>query len=430
MSKGLPSAKSYHRWPIRLFNSVVRGLNALGLPPVVIEEQSLLAAARAKTGLQDFGNEEFLGRLRILIDALNDEAQLNPLGRLMQRQSISSILRDRLYLHDLLSKHPEILERKLPDPVVIVGLARSGTTRLHRLMAADQQFLHLSAWESMNPVPYPESLAVRESGQGKDPRVVEIEQGLKAVLYLSPQIASVHPLGAHEVEEEIGMIMHDFSTQMFEVQSKVESFAEHLMTHDQTSAYELMAVLLKVTSWFRNDPEDKPWILKSPQHMQDLDALLHVFPNAKIICPHRDPIKSVGSACSMTWTSIVRDTDHIEPEWVGQEWLTKTERMLRKNLSVREQLPDTQQYDVLYADITADWRSSIQGIYDFLGMEFTEQAQAGMQAWLDSNAQHKHGAHKYSLADFGLSEQQVEERLGFYRQRFNIPRETRNPHRQ
>lgn len=424
----LPSARGYHRTPIRLFNTAVRGLNKLGLAKFPLQESHLIANARKQTGLHDFGDDSFLPRLRLLIDSLNSEADLNPLGRLMQRQSITSILRDRLYLHDLLTRHPEILEREIPPPVVIVGLARSGTTRLHRLMASDPQFLHVKAWESMNPVPYPESLKVRESGQGTDPRITEIEQGLKVVMYMSPQIASVHPLGAHEVEEEIGLIMHDFSTQMFEVQAKVERFAEHLMTSSQTGAYQHMRTLMQVVSWFRNDPENKSWVMKSPQHMQDLDALLAVFPDAKLICPHRDPIKVVGSSCSMTWNSIVRDSDSIDPHWVGEEWLTKTERMLTKNLAIRDTLPASQQYDVLYADITADWESSLQGIYDFLGLEFSDFAKQGMRDWLAGNAQHKHGAHKYSLEDFGISKQQVEEQLSFYRQRFNIPVETKNPH--
>lgn len=428
MLTNLPNATDYHRPWMRAINQGVGFLNALGLPKTRIEELRLLESARKRTGLRDFGDLSFLPRLRLLIDALNNEADLNPIGRLMQRQSLSSILRDRLYLQDLLKRHPEILERNIPNPVVIVGLARSGTTRLHRLMAADEQFLHLKAWESMKPVPYPASEEIRDCGHGIDPRLTEIEQGLKVVLAMSPQIATVHPLGAEEVEEEIGLIMHDFSTQMFEVQSKVESFAEHLMTHDQTPAYELMITLLKVTSWFRNDPEDKPWILKSPQHMQDLDALMNVFPGAKIICPHRDPVKSVGSACSMTWNSIVRDSDSVDPLWVGNEWLSKTERMVKKNLRVRETIPANQQHDVLYADITADWRNAIGKLYDFLGMEFTPQAQSGMQAWLDSNAQHKHGAHKYALEDFGLTKEQVESRMAFYRDQFSIPVETRNPH--
>jgi len=421
-------ASHYHRTPMRLLNGLLQGANKMGLARISLDREELLSRACRQTGLQDFGEESFLEPMQLLIRALESEADLNPVGRFMNRMNILRLLKGRLYAQDLLRRHPEILEREIPDPVVIVGLARSGTTRLHRLLASDPNFLHLKSWESVYPVPYPECFTARAERKA-DPRITALNQGLKAVLYMSPQIAAVHPLGTFEVEEEIGLIQHGFSTQLFEVQAKIPSFSEWLMTHDQNAAYAYMAVLLKIVSWFRNDPVDKPWILKSPQHMQDLDALLQVFPNAKLVCPHRDPIKVVGSSCSMAWNAIVRDSASVTPQWVGQEWLTKTERMVQKNLRVRaDTAPPQNQYDVLYADITADWQQALRGVYEFLGMPFTSDARSAMQTWLDSNRQHRHGAHKYSLADFGLDAQEVDRRLMFYRQRFNIPYETSNPH--
>ena len=201
------------------------------------------------------------------------------------------------------------------------------------------------------------------------------------------------------------------------------------MTEDQTAAYDYMVVLLKIIAWWRNDPPGRPWVLKTPQYMQDLDQLLRVFPEAKLVCSHRDPVKVVGSACSMTWNAIVRDSDTVTPDWVGQEWLGKTERMLQKTLAVRErQVPADNQHDLQYASITADWQQSMAGVYDFLDLSFTDQARAGMWDWLTGNAQHKHGAHKYSLSDFGLQAEEVDRRLMFYRERFAIPYETANPH--
>ena len=421
-SNALPQALSYHRAPIRILNGLVATLNRAGLARIKLDENSLLASAREQTGLTDFGDDSFLIPMRKLLQALEQEASLNPVGRFMNRTSIVRILKNRLYVQDLLRKHPEIIERPAPAPVVIVGLARSGTTRLHRLLAADDRFLHLKAWESVNPVPLPQSYT-----QQPDPRITSIEQGLKAVLYMSPQIASVHPLGAHEVEEEVGLIQHSFSSALFEIQAKIPSFAEWLMTHNQNSAYEYMVTLLKVISWYRNDPVDKPWILKTPQHMQDLDALIHVFPNAKLICSHRDPIKAVGSACSMTWNAIVRDSHSVTADWVGQEWLEKTERMLKKTERIRREIvPQKNQYDVLYADIGNDWQHSVSGIYRFLGMEFNDQALAGMKRWRASNQQHKHGFHNYTLEDFGLDRNTVDERLMFYRLEHAIPYENDN----
>jgi hypothetical protein len=421
-------ATNYHRTPMRILNTVLRGANALGLARISLDPDALMAQVRKETGLNDFGGEGFLEPMHLMIRALEEEADLNPVGRFMNRVNILRLLKGRLYAQDLLIRHPEILEREFPDPIVIIGLGRSGTTRLHRLLASDENFLHLKSWESVFPVPYPECFTARASGS-VDPRITSLEQGLKAVLYMSPQVAAVHPLGTFEVEEEIGLLQHGFSTQLFEIQAKIPTFAEWLMTHSQRDAYEYLVQLMKIISWYRNDPMDKPWILKSPQHMQDLDSLLDVFPNAKLVCPHRDPIKVVGSSCSMVWNAIVRDSDSISPLWVGQEWLAKTERMVQKNLRVRaERVAPQNQYDILYADITADWQQAVQGVYDFLDMPFTSEARAQMQAWLDSNRQHKHGAHKYSLADFGLDAAEVEQRMAFYRERFNIPYEKSNPH--
>ncbi len=420
----LPSAVSYHRLPIRILNGVIRALNGLNLAQSRLDEASLLAQARKQTGLSEFGDERFLVPMKLLLESLENEADLNPLGRFMNRMSIVRLLKNRLYVHDLIKRHPEILEREIKAPIVVVGLARSGTTRLHRLLAADERFLHLKAWESVNPVPLPASYTTTP-----DPRITSIEEGLKAVLYMSPQIASVHPLGAHEVEEEVGLIQHGFSSQLFEIQAKIPAFAEWLMTHDQRDAYEYMVTLLKVVSWYRKDPLDKTWVLKTPQHMQDLDSLIKVFPDAKLVCSHRDPVKAVGSACSMTWNAIVRDTDHVSPLEVGSDWLKKTERMLKKTQQVRQNMvPKENQYDVLYADIGEDWQKAIGGIYGFLERDFNDKAKSSMQQWVDSNKQHKHGLHKYRLEDFGLTAAQVDERLMFYRQQHNIPYESKNPH--
>lgn len=418
----------YHRVPMRVANAVLRCASAAGLARFPMEADALLRDARRATGLTDFGDESFLDPMRRLITALEAEADLNPMGRFMNRTNILRLLKHRLYAQDLLRRHPEILARNIPDPIVVVGLGRSGTTRLHRLLAADSRFLHLQSWESVFPVPWPECFTARAEGK-VDPRITSLDQALKAVLYLSPQVSAVHPLGTFEVEEELGLLQHGFSSQIFEIQARVPSFAEWLMTHDQHAAYEYMVVLMKIISWFRNDPQDKPWVLKTPQHMQDLDGLLHVFPNAKLVCPHRDPIKAVGSVCSTVWNSIVRDCDSVTAEWIGPEWLDKTEKMLRKTLRIRDAVVLAQnQYDIQYADITADWQAAIQGVYDFLGTPFTEEARRGMQGWLNKNKQHKHGAHKYNLEQFGLTKQDVDTRLMFYRERFNIPYETKNPH--
>lgn len=252
----LPPSTAYQRLPIRALNGTLRVLNRLGIAKSDLSPESMMKEAQDLTGFSDFGDDRFRTPLDLLIHSIEQEADLNPSGRFLTRKSMVRILKNRLWVTDLLKRHPEILDRKIEAPIVVVGLARSGTTRLHRLLASDPQFAHLKTWESVNPVPFPESYSAKETGTA-DPRIHNIEQGLKAVLYMSPQMAAVHPLGAHEVEEEVGLLQHAFSSQIFEVQAKLPGFAEWLMTADQTYAYEYMVVLMKVIGWFRGDPEDK-----------------------------------------------------------------------------------------------------------------------------------------------------------------------------
>ena len=415
--RGLSPATAYQRRPVRLANSVLRGLARLGVGRADLSEEGLVQAARRATGLHHFGDESFRVPMRVLLRSIEEEADLNPIGRMLTRQSLVRILRHRLWAQDLFDRHPEILERRLAPPVVIVGLARTGTTKLHRLLACDPRFHSLRAWESLNPVPWPESF-----GAERDPRIAVTQMGLRIVLYMSPQIAQVHPLAAEAVEEEIGLIEHAFSSQLFEITRRIPSFASWLMTHDQRFAYEYMARLLKLTEWFRGE-EPGPWLLKSPQHMQDLDALLAVFPGARIVCTHRDPLKTLGSACSMAWISMVRDSDRLDPHWVGREWSQKTASMLDKTLRIRDSRPPEQFLDVLFADVMKDPLCEIRRIYRFIGWDLTPPVESSMLRWLDENPQHVAGAHRYRLEDFGLDAEAEGRRFVGYRERFAIPGE-------
>lgn len=423
-------SKDYHRFLFRVGNRIFAGLNYVGLACAALDENSLLRQARSDTGLSDFGQDDrFLEPMRLVLWGYENEAQLNPIGRHLARVNVLRILKHRLLAEDLFKRFPEIKQRELGDPCVVVGLARSGTTRLHRLLAADPAFLHLKTWESVYPVPDQASFDAKAQGL-PEPRIDAVAKALKGVSYLSPQINAVHPLGANEVEEELGLLQHSFSTQIFEAMNRMPSFGEWLLNNDQTYAYEYMIDLLKLISWFRGDKEGQPWVLKTPQHMADLDSLVAVFPGAKLLFPHRDPQKVMGSIGSMIWNGIVRDCDDLGPEWIGPEWLNKCDRMLKEVISYRESsIPLDQQLDVMYADISANWEAEVDRIYQFLGRPLTEQALSGMRSWLASNAQHKHGAHRYALQDFGLSADSVEASLSYYRRRYNIPLETRNPHR-
>lgn len=395
--------------------------------PVVPEgadfsEEAVVSAARKKTGLHFFGEDRFRENLRALIHSAETEANLNPFGRVMTRQFLIARLVDRLRAQDLFDRHPEILETKLGPMTFIVGPARSGTTRAHRLLARDPRFLFLRDWEINFPVPMPESFTTREAG-AEDPRIGRAKGAHKAFLSLNPENANIHTLDAMAPEEEIGLLNMSFTSLMIETQRFMPSYGRFCLERNQRDAYAYMRKLIQLIAWFRGDSPDRPWVFKSPQHMQDLDALMEVFPDAKIVFMHRDPRKTVGSNCSMFWNIGVLGTDDHQPHRLGEYLAEKCQRQVEKVEEERAKVvPADQQLDMRYADINKDWKHEMQRIYDFIGMEFTDEAQAAMQA-ASGDREKRHGAHHYSLEDFGLSGERIDAMFADYIAKYGVPRE-------
>ena len=311
----LPHPQQMKRLPHKLINRIWQGLHGLGLPHIGLDENALLAEARKQTGLNDFGDDGFIEPFRRLLTALNNDSVTNPLGEFFTQQNVLRLLKNRLLAEDYFKRYPEILQRQLPPPLAVVGLARSGTTRTHRLLASDEQFLHLRSWESVYPAPFAKSFDAK-----RDPRHVEIDYGLRAVNYLMPHMKAVHPMGVDEVEEEVGLIQHGFVTSLFAAMNIVPSYYDWYIEQSADDAYAYMVKLLKLISWFRKDDPEKPWILKTPEHMVNFAALMRCFPDAMIVSTHRDPLAVLSSLSSMGWSALVRDYDEIDTIALGQQW--------------------------------------------------------------------------------------------------------------
>jgi hypothetical protein len=410
----LPPATAYRPMLVRHANRVLPAVWDRGwLPPPDLSEATLDRQAIAATGLDDFGDGWFREPLRVLLPALQAEARLNPIGRMIAHGSLLKTLKERLWAQDLFARHPEIRARPLAAPIVIVGPMRSGTTRLHRLLAADGRFAFLRLYEALCPVPWPSSF-----GRGRDPRIASTARGWKALNWINPANAAVHPTGPLEPDEELGLLENSLWGAQIEAQRRVPSYARWCEAQDATPAYRQMADLLRLTGWFRGEDPAKPWVLKTPQHMQDLAALLRVFPDARLIFTHRDPVNVVGSACSLAWHQMVVQSDTADARWIGGEWLHKTAHRIDISLAVRARLPAAQQFDVSFQEMNGDWLAVMRRIYDFLGVDVAP-AIAPMSAYVDRAArEHRYATHRYELADFGLDPDAVRARFAGYSARF------------
>jgi len=400
--------------PVAGFNRLARLLEPVGaLPP--LDESSLLRAARRQTGLDDFGEEWFREPLRVLIDSINAEARLTPLGRIIQRSRLVAALVTRLRTQALCNEHPEILDIELGRVVVIAGLQRTGTTMLHRLLATDPAARSFTAWEAMSPVPLPGEQPGRPTA-----RRASAVRAARALTYLAPEFSAIHSLEADGPEEDVLLLDVSFMSQAPEATMRVPSYAAWLETQDHGRAYEYQRKLMQVLLWQR--PAEH-WVLKTPHHLEHFDTLFEVFPEARVVQTHRDPRKTMGSFCSMVWHGCGVFSDHVDAHEVSRHWLRKVKRMLERSAASRERWGEERFLDVSYYDLLADPIAEVKRIYDFGGLELSAVAERAMQASRAENVQHKHGRHRYSLADFGLTEAGIDAEFAGYRERYGIPRE-------
>ncbi|TIX52097.1 sulfotransferase [Alteraurantiacibacter aquimixticola] len=385
----------------------------------VLDKQLLMEEASERTGLSDFGDPWFERPFDVLLDALHCEARLNPAGEWAAKAQFLKLLDDRLWAQQWFAEHPEILARPLPRPVIVVGIMRSGTTRMHRLLSADRRFSHLRQFETISPVPRPGF-----THGGKDSRITLAKRiGMVAKLS-NPKTLDIHPTGAMQPEEELGLLVNSMWSMKHEAQWFVPSYGRWCEEQDPKPAYLQMARLLQLIGWAQQSSSLRPWILKTPQHMMDLPTLLELFPDARLVFTHRDPVAVVGSAASLAWNQTIIYSDHADPHVIGEEWLRKTRVMIERMRKARDSIPAERMIDVHFDEMDSDWRGAMGRVYDFLGLDITPTLPA-MADYQRRTGSGKRRRHVYSLSEFGLTEARVAEELGDYVATYGITREGR-----
>ena len=352
--------------------------------------------ALRREGASAIGDGDWRGRLSILLADLESTAQLNPLGRVMANGQIVNLLRARIRAERLLAEHPEIADRPLPSPVVILGPMRSGTTRLHRLLACDPGFAHTRLFESLEPVP--------KARRPLD-RILVTAAVTKFLHLANPATQTIHPTGSLQAEEEFGLGAFSFHGAQLEAQWRVPNFARLCEQLDPSEAYAEFVTLLRVIGWSRGDPGDRPWLLKSPQFMADLPGLLRVLPDARLLCLSRDPVQVVGSSASLVWNQQRVQSDVADPRWIGAEWLRKSVDRQARTDAVLAARPSLPRLHVEFDEVGADWEAAIRRIYRFLDRPLTTATLGRMRRYVAGAKAHR--GHRYTLEQFGLDDAQV-----------------------
>jgi len=410
--------RPYRPAAIAVANRLGRLLSGVGIGGKPITVGGVLSDARRKMGLSDFGDEGFFEPLEVLVDSINREAALNPIGHLIIRGRIVVVLANKLVAQDTIKQHPEILEIPVQAPIVVAGLARTGTTMLHRMIAQDSGIRSLASWEAINPAP-----PIRKTGK-KDPRFAQAAAAAKGLKYMSPGFFAIHPAEPDAPEEEVILLEQAFLTTTPEAMMNVPTYSKWLEEQDHVPAYQALKRMMQYLQWQRPGiGKDVRWVLKTPHHQEYFDPLLEVFPNATLVHTHRDPLKTSPSLFSMLTHLQMIFSDDVDPNRVGSHWLDKIENMARRTMATRDRVNDRGFVDVSYYDLVRDPLPQVARIYEAAGAELTPEALKAMESSRKVNKQHKYGRHKYSLADFGMTKEDVESRIAPYRTRFNVPYE-------
>jgi len=388
----------------------IRDMMAAMAADCPLDADALHAKAIADTGLDDFGPDDYRERLDVYLAALHDIDGMHAPGVVNFFGQLSQWLKNRLLLADLLTRHPEIHDIDLLPPVVIAGLPRTGTTHLHNLLAAGTTFRTLPYWESFEPFPLP-----AEVGVEPDPRAARMDAAVQVMNILMPHFALMHEMTTEHVHEEIQLLANDFSTMFMETLAHVPRWTDYYLAHDQTSTYEYLATQLKALQFLRGG---RRWLLKSPQHLEQLPVLDKVFPGVAVVCTHRDPVPVAISMVAMLTYSARMHRSPVPVAEIANGWIDRLELMLAALIRDRDVIAPERSFDVSFDDFMADELGVAERVFGLVGEPVTDEVRTAMTDYLAGHQRGRLGRVLTSCEMFGLDEEDLRARFAPYVNRF------------
>ena len=373
-----------------------------------------LEAARSATGLDDFGEDSFREGLERLTRSLVEEADLNERGRAAVEQTFMRLLTTRLQIENWYRRHPEIDEQEVPSPVFQLGLPRTGTTALGNLLAQDPEIRYLRVWEALSPVPPP------NINEPDDPRIAQAEAGLAARHSVSPKVLSMLPVSATGPSECLGLMTYEFQSSTFCGSYRIPSYNEWLLTCDMEPAYRYHRRVLKLLQW--KTPPNR-WRLRTPAHMQAIEALDKVYPDAQFVMTHRDVAKVIPSLADLHTALSSPYTNHPDPEYFGAFCLDTWAGALESTIAFRDAGREDRFHDLSFREVQDDPVGSVRKLYASLGETLSDEAEDRMAKWWADHPRDQHGRHTYTPEEFGLTADDLRARFAFYAERFDVPLE-------
>ncbi|WP_324694653.1 sulfotransferase [Novosphingobium sp. RL4] len=379
---------------------------------------ALVEQAMKDTGIRDFDNDTWHEGFDVFVNDFNAgiaRGQYTEGGIARGTADTLHYLRGRLKISDYLRQNPELLSRPVERPVFVMGVPRTGTTLLSNLLAADPARRSPLTWEIDDPVPPVASADLLTT----DPRAQARLAQEKAMLEANPAMGKYYRGSAVYPNECVFFMAHDFKTLMIDSKGKLPEYKEFIFSCDMTSAYEYHKKFLQVLQ----QNAGGVWNVKKPSHALWLETIFKVYPDARVLWAHRDPFTATGSLCSVISLSHMAHMGKPDTAWLKENYTWQAAEHANRIMDFRDKHGEDKVIDVHYADMTADPIGTMKKVYQQLGDEWTAEAEAGIQQWVNDNPQDKFGKHEYKLAQYGIEKAELEPLFERYLSRYDVARE-------
>jgi len=370
---------------------------------------ALLAAATRRTGLEDLGDPTLVDRLAAQVAAVDADDGLSGLGRYLIRRRLVGLLAARQRFEDFVHRYPEALEVPLEPPIIVVGLPRSGTTHLVNVLASDTRLRSLPWWEIAEPTPV---LGDGPGRDGVDPRYLRMLADYEASRRMSPMTALMHDRPPSSIEEECELMDLDLCAYVLEWLARVPSWRDAYLALDHHAHYGFLKRQLQVLSFLRGP---RRWVLKCPQHLEQLGPLLSTFPDATIAFTLRDPVAVLQSAVTMLAYGDRNRRVEVDADGLATYWVDRIERLLRAAVRDADLIPADRRIDVEFGEFMRDDVTMASRILEMSGLDVGDDTRGQLEAYVAGNPRGRDGRIVYDLrGDFHLDPAELYERYAFY----------------
>jgi hypothetical protein len=386
----------------------------------VTTPDDVLKLAAQRTGLSDIESDSWRDGLAVILDEVNTSPAFTPAGRERIIDDAVNALGRRLQIYGYIQTHTEVVDAPVERPLIVLGMPRTGTTVISYLLDQDPSRRSLLHWQCVHPIPPAPAELLRT-----DPRCLALLEEQRKMLTFIKQanMALPHWEDADGPTEDMFIHNQDFKGLSWDSFFATPRYAEWLFNEtDMTSTYEYQKRYLQVLQ----STAPGTWSLKMPSHSVHIEALLKVFPDARLIWAHRDPYKATGSLANL-WKlpkGMVMHPAAIDLEGMGRNAMAQMKDHVERPLRARDRIGDDRFFHMYYSEMMRDPMDVMRRIYDWAGDELTPNIEARMQKWLAEHPQNRFALNSYSLDQYGLSVDMLKPVFAEYLATFDIELES------